>query len=871
MSPLDHAGLNSDSAPELQATMYPQPPQRKRRFSDISTDSCLEETFQLGSKQRKSDASIDSFVEASVEPERSLQSAFLWRHGPRSDSEKQIFDRLFDLLSGMGLRPDFTGEELSRLLNTLVFAGMLDEALSVRVLKDPYGPDAAIAAEVLGTSSHNYAYLGAKVNYLLDDKSHSENDPTVCDVCKRLYLSYILGHTATFDDVQSFGRSSRAVFNLAHVNRNQVLPGGSSCRVCKFFRECMTIERASGNPSKPKFITMASSEFCGVKKGKKQKETVVLEDTPCIVFAPKKKDRQGFVLPTSSPHRAGIITGRKIQPDEIDFGVLGRWLSFCLETHGKQCQPRDITPIAGLRVIDCHTRRLIPLPSAGCEYLALSYMWGGGSQGSVGDGSRLPDDVPNVIEDALIATRKLGFRHLWVDRYCIPQDNAEEKHSQIKNMGRIYAQCVLTIICAAGDGPDLGLPGVGATKRIPQPTLRWGKEELVYCFTKGSRRDVHSSKWNSRGWTYQEGLLARRRLVFTERQAYFQCQAMHQIESVDTQLNKLHTRAFFAKSIDFGVVFPSIQELQRGTESFEARVYEFVHRNFTYESDALDAFRGILATFEDLPKPIHHFFGLPLFSEHYFDNPADATPARVLAAGLSWQFNTRMARRPEYPSWTWVGWKPASDIPQGDSEDASDVYQPPPFEIIDRRLRPTSSNLSEDIKSQDCSCSIQARFETENGVLSNWENDLVRTEMVSMERGKPPRYLLLTGWATEGTLNKRDGSCVVKDQSHKLYQYLYGLDLDALEDGQPVLVLILRLRSFGGKSVVPPHLRLDELRHSRGGTTMVCLILKRMPGNKAYERVGCVEVSVGGHLSINGPTRASIKSLLLERKEVRLE
>jgi hypothetical protein len=35
-----------------------------------------------------------------------------------------------------------------------------------------------------------------------------------------------------------------------------------------------------------------------------------------------------------------------------------------------------------------------------------------------------------------------------------------------------------------------------------------------------------SASWFERGWTYQEGVLSRRRLMFTENQVCFQCEEM---------------------------------------------------------------------------------------------------------------------------------------------------------------------------------------------------------------------------------------------------------------------------------------------------------------------------------------------------------
>jgi hypothetical protein len=72
---------------------------------------------------------------------------------------------------------------------------------------------------------------------------------------------------------------------------------------------------------------MRASEFGGVKRGKKQKEKGNFVDTPCLVFAPKEKDRQGCALPASSLHLAGIIMGQKVELEKIDIAILRYRLS----------------------------------------------------------------------------------------------------------------------------------------------------------------------------------------------------------------------------------------------------------------------------------------------------------------------------------------------------------------------------------------------------------------------------------------------------------------------------------------------------------------------------------------------------------------
>ena len=97
---------------------------------------------------------------------------------------------------------------------------------------------------------------------------------------------------------------------------------------------------------------------------------------------------------------------------------------------------------------------------------------------------------------------ELGFRYIWVDRYCIPQNDKKAKDRLIRYMGHIYKNSVLTLIAAAGDDPNYGLPGVHP--RLQQRPNPVAVENWEYrCFSDDTRRPIAESKWNTRGWTYQ--------------------------------------------------------------------------------------------------------------------------------------------------------------------------------------------------------------------------------------------------------------------------------------------------------------------------------------------------------------------------------
>lgn len=212
----------------------------------------------------------------------------------------------------------------------------------------------------------------------------------------------------------------------------------------------------------------------------------------------------------------------------VDFEWVKRKLNRCRESD-LACRNRRRGEVLGMRLIDCKTRTVVPAPQRGCTYAALSYVWGT-SKSTSGNGplsnsgdEKLPADLPNTIADAMLVTLKLRIRYLWCDRYCIRQnpqnrEEEEEKHGQIVRMCDIYSGASITIIAAAGDGPDYGLPGV-SKKRQP-PRVRIGSR-TIFATLADPKTLTDRSRWSTRGWTFQEGLLARRRLVFTDQQVYF--------------------------------------------------------------------------------------------------------------------------------------------------------------------------------------------------------------------------------------------------------------------------------------------------------------------------------------------------------------
>lgn len=357
--------------------------------------------------------------------------------------------------------------------------------------------------------------------------------------------------------------------------------------------------------------------------------------------------------------------------DSVDWDILRVWLDFCSGNH-LTCRQRKSSSVTmnGLRVIDCETLKIVELDRHDRQYATLSYVWGL-SQPRVLHGSRCisPVDTPQLIMDAIKTTQLLGIRYLWIDRYCIRDDEKEEKHALIRNMGYIYANSCLTLITCCSDDPSQGISGFGNHVR-PQtwdPQVLIGDHRLISPSIR-VKQEVEGSLWNSRGWTYQEALLAPRRLVFTQSQVYFQCHEMHCFESLGS-VGIRHP----AVLPTLMTVFPE-QGVGSSLDDIRSRILEYSKRSLTFEADTFRAISGVLQLFAD-KFGFRHLCGLPLCPI------ASRLPASLqqhsskgcrwmdgglnnLVLSMTWAFGygnkadpPQPIRRRSFPSWSWVGWQ----------------------------------------------------------------------------------------------------------------------------------------------------------------------------------------------------------------------
>jgi hypothetical protein len=378
--------------------------------------------------------------------------------------------------------------------------------------------------------------------------------------------------------------------------------------------------------------------------------------------------KNGCITPLRRPGANESIGAHPLLP-AADLSIIRSWVDFCVHHHTETCVSpvtRDMLPF---KIIDCNTREILIAPSDTTTYLALSYVWGAPSPGDhQSQDSQLPATLPKVVEDAIIATNRMGLQYLWIDRYCIDQYDIEQRIAQINQMDLIYGNALAVLVAASSADSEFGLPGVESRK--PSATVDLGHATL--CLIPADHHNsITKSKWNTRGWTYQEIILAQRRIVFTRNQIYFECRGMQLIESLDMELELATNMSRELQESDELKMARLFNFLTKQDDPFE-HIYEHIitysQRQLTNSDDILNGLMGIFNVFKTIYPEFHHHFGIPIVPDTTLESvPESSQLARVRVSSRTEQFITGICwrheelspkrRDGEFPTWSWAGWE----------------------------------------------------------------------------------------------------------------------------------------------------------------------------------------------------------------------
>ncbi|KAG4442823.1 hypothetical protein IFR05_001704 [Cadophora sp. M221] len=442
----------------------------------------------------------------------------------------------------------------------------------------------------------------------------------LCETCRgidfKAFFIEIGGRTPT-QPKQSRPESSKLGF------LDDIIDRSSSCEFCSLLISCARRLNNGQDPPTMQGGVRVTAELdrqflCSADNVDFEGEEVGMEINRCIInFKPAifgyfSKIRFQIHKEGSEVPGFGRLMGSSIDPEKLK-----SWLHTCEGSHGDDCNSPEWlgepSQPSFLKVIDVEKRCVVPAPP-NCRYMALSYVWGDPDEvksrlwlmkmtnvaKSQLDNGLNFNLLPTTIRDSMELVSKIGERYLWVDALCIVQDDEKEVVEQTSQMDLVYACALATIIVATGENAEAGLPGVKIPRSLSQ--TKWECEHKVLS------EEVHLETGGTRIWVLP--------------------QAMDCNDEWDDRTSKF----------------------SRG--SLSSYITRYSTRRFTYQTDALAAFSGILRRMEFRDKQ-QFYWAIPydLFDQALtwrYGSTRRTELCQVIADGETYKVG--------FPSWSWLGW-----------------------------------------------------------------------------------------------------------------------------------------------------------------------------------------------------------------------
>ncbi|PMD12259.1 HET-domain-containing protein, partial [Hyaloscypha hepaticicola] len=201
------------------------------------------------------------------------------------------------------------------------------------------------------------------------------------------------------------------------------------------------------------------------------------------------------------------------------FSKISSWLEECCTCH-LSCERPTAIPLPS-RVLDLSPPRkqrqirLISGEGKRGQWVALSHAWGGfqplrttKETLAVHQAGIKWSELPPTFQDAVIITKTLGFKYLWIDSLCIIQNSPEDWDREAATMASVYGNAAITICAEAAANSQCGI------------------------FKSANNRrgiDVRLPA-NNRAWVLQESLLSPRVIIYTADQVKWSCRTAEKFE-----------------------------------------------------------------------------------------------------------------------------------------------------------------------------------------------------------------------------------------------------------------------------------------------------------------------------------------------------
>jgi hypothetical protein len=225
------------------------------------------------------------------------------------------------------------------------------------------------------------------------------------------------------------------------------------------------------------------------------------------------------------------------------FELIREWIGLCNEGKCSRvggCCPERKKASMPTRVIDVGDGHIVHLVSTDKiseegHYVVLSHCWGKPTEDKKDWSTNRQNEkrrtqgfpvenLPQTFQDAIIVTREIGQRYLWIDSVCIIQGEGGDWETEAKKMEAVFRNAYCTIAATSAEDSTKGFLNrpLEDWQYVKVPNSSHGK---VYICTSidDFPGDVMNGVLNTRAWVLQERALSRRTIHFTKRQTYWEC------------------------------------------------------------------------------------------------------------------------------------------------------------------------------------------------------------------------------------------------------------------------------------------------------------------------------------------------------------
>ena len=222
-------------------------------------------------------------------------------------------------------------------------------------------------------------------------------------------------------------------------------------------------------------------------------------------------------------------------------------------------------------------------------------------------------DLPPSFLQAFRTAAGFGIQYIWIDSLCIIQDAPSDWEEESAEMGEYYQLAAFTIVstlCPDDSYSEYSPPRPQHLVRLPYRDEAGMRRGYFYVYPRRSAsglemkftKHIRASQILTRGWVFQEWLLSRRIICFTQSGVYTQCLCRN--DTVRNQLGEdigLNFRNRRQAAVVLSIKSSLHLELQT-TENiycgWEAVVEQYSSLAFSYpEKDRIIALLGVAREF----------------------------------------------------------------------------------------------------------------------------------------------------------------------------------------------------------------------------------------------------------------------------------